>query len=149
MHLHSLHSHTRFVYVQFSHLFRQVLEFAEAIAQRHAAYVEARGGPAGGVYGIATEHEHSCCVLLARKDIYLKEGKWHTWIDYPKFSALAKRFAETGESFTSADYMAETPYWAVYGAEEKGFDPLESRVKRNNKGETVPVEYKSTESGCG
>jgi tRNA wybutosine-synthesizing protein 1 len=80
-----------------------------------------------------------CLVLLARKDIYLKGDEWWTWIDYDKFHELSRRHTETGEQFTSADYLAKTPYWAVHGAAEEGFDPAETRVRR----------YKSTESGCG
>jgi hypothetical protein len=36
---------------------------------------------------------------------------WHTWIDYPKFHALMKRYNETGGEavFTAMDYMAPTP----------------------------------------
>lgn len=35
-----------------------------------------------------------------------------------------------GEPFSSKDYMASTPSWAVYGAEEGGFDPEQSRFKK-------------------
>ena len=39
------------------------------------------------------------------------DGHWHTWIDYPKFHALAKRFKETdgAAQFTALDYTAPTP----------------------------------------
>jgi len=30
--------------------------------------------------------------------------------------------------------MAPTPFWAVYGAEERGFDPEEARFFRKRKG---------------
>ena len=75
-------------------------------------------------YGLACEHEHSCCMLLvscgqrlivcaneltcvmclcartqARKDRFLRDGVWHTWIDFDRFLVLAK----SGEPFTSAD----------------------------------------------
>lgn len=85
-----------------------------------------------GDYGLACEHEHSLSILLARKDRFLKKGKWHTWIDYDKFQRLCK----SGESFGAEDYMAETPHWAVWGAEEKGFSPHEQRFrkKRNHPG---------------
>jgi tRNA wybutosine-synthesizing protein 1 len=43
------------------------------------------GTPRSAEYGLACEHAHSCCILLARKDPYLVDGKWHTWIDYEKF----------------------------------------------------------------
>ena len=38
-----------------------------------------------GEYGLACEHAHSCCILLARRDRFWKDGRWHTWIDYKKF----------------------------------------------------------------
>ncbi len=40
---------------------------------------------------------------------------------------------ESGEEFTAMDYMAETPAWAVYGARERGFDPVETRWSRKDK----------------
>ena len=60
------------------------------------------------------------------------EGRWYTWIDYPEFHRLVKRFTESEgkETFTAADYMAPTPHWAVYGAKEQGFDPQETRFYR-------------------
>jgi hypothetical protein len=32
--------------------------------------------------------------------------------------------------FNSMDYMAASPSWAVYGAEEGGFDPGQSRYRK-------------------
>lgn len=120
-------------------------------------------------YSIATEHEHSCCILLAREDKFKIKGQWHTWIDYDKFNELIAAYyvekekvslAESkkgkGEevkvvpfSFSSTDYMAPTPPWAVYQSVERGFDPVESRWKRTKTGKMVEIEYKSSESGCG
>jgi len=40
------------------------------------------GTPKEAEYGLACEHAHSCCILLGRKDPYLVDGAWHTWIDY-------------------------------------------------------------------
>jgi tRNA wybutosine-synthesizing protein 1 len=79
----------------------------------------------GELYGFACEHVHSCCVLLAHKK-FLKGGQWHTWINYDRFHELVA----AGKPFTSEDYMAPTPHWAVPGAEEAGFDPIETRVKK-------------------
>jgi len=76
-------------------------------------------------YEIACEHEHSCCVLLANKRFKIN-GQWHTWINYDKFHSLVR----SGEEFTAEDYMAPTPYWAVVGSQEKGFDPEQIRHKR-------------------
>ena len=42
---------------------------------------------AGGAYGLACEHAHSCCILLARRDRFLVDARWHTWIDYERFQA--------------------------------------------------------------
>jgi tRNA wybutosine-synthesizing protein 1 len=127
---------------------REVVDFANAIANHPGTK---------GKYGLACVHAHSCCTLLARKDIYYQPSPaapeagpvWRTWIDYAKFHELEEKFRTTGETFTSRDYLADTPLWALPGAEEEGFSPAESRVRRNRKGETVAVDYKSTESGCG
>lgn len=135
----------------------EVLAFAQAIADRHAKSVAALGGPAEGRYGIATEHAHSCCVLLARRDIYFSspddqpgaEPRWRTWINYDRFHELVDQYYQDGTRFTSADYLADTPSWAIYGAEERGFDPAEVRFRKNRKGVKVPLEYKASESGCG
>lgn len=45
----------------------------------------AAAAPAHLQYALAGEHEHSCCVLLARRDKFMVNGQWHTWIDYEKF----------------------------------------------------------------
>jgi len=83
----------------------------------------------GDEYGIACEHEHSLCTLIANKNKFFINGKWHTWIDYNKFNELAL----SGSNFSSVDYMLETPTWAVYGANEKGFDPEDNRFMRKKK----------------
>ncbi|XP_078430440.1 flavodoxin family protein / radical SAM domain-containing protein [Wolffia australiana] len=94
-----------------------VKSFSEALALK------------SGVYEVACEHVHSCCVLLARVDKFKVNGQWHTWIDYEKFQDLVA----SGSSFSSADYMAPTPSWAVYGAEEGGFDPLQRRFRKERR----------------
>lgn len=94
-------------------------------------------------YGLACAHEHSCCVLLAKRDPYFRGGRWHTWIDYERFQDLV---AENGGSnINSEDYMAVTPDWAVYGAEEGGFDPAETRVKKIRRHGTAD---KPVSGGC-
>lgn len=87
-----------------------------------------------GDYEIASEHEHSNCVLVAHKKFFV-EGKWWTWIDYPKFHSLIKLYKESGgnHKFSAEDYMAPTPDWAVFGAEERGFDPKEVRHFRKRQ----------------
>ncbi|KAF8103256.1 hypothetical protein N665_0188s0202 [Sinapis alba] len=90
------------------------------------AFSEALSLKSNGEYEVACEHAHSCCVLLGRTEKFKVDGKWFTWIDYEKFHDLVA----SGEPFTSRDYMAETPSWAVYGAEEGGFDPEQLRYKK-------------------
>ena len=78
-------------------------------------------------YGIAAEHAHSCCVLIASKK-FLRQGKWHTLIDYERFFELL----ESGEEFGPEDYMGPpTPEWATWG--NGGFDPSDQRVDRKGK----------------
>ncbi|RKF60784.1 S-adenosyl-L-methionine-dependent tRNA 4-demethylwyosine synthase [Erysiphe neolycopersici] len=78
-------------------------------------------------YGIAAEHAHSCCVLIASKRFQLN-GKWHTRIDYDQFF----RCLESGKKFGPEDYIGlETPEWATWG--RGGFDPRDERVYRKGK----------------
>ncbi|KAI9836362.1 MAG: hypothetical protein M1819_001391 [Sarea resinae] len=90
-------------------------------------------------YGIAAEHAHSCCILLASHRFRStattadaedgeKSAVWHTLIDYDRFFALL----EAGKPFTPEDYMgAATPEWARWG--HGGFDPRDTRVRRKGK----------------
>ncbi|XXG45624.1 hypothetical protein AAC387_Pa02g0663 [Persea americana] len=93
------------------------------------AFSEAMSLKCNGEYEIACEHAHSCCVLLARVDKFKVNGQWFTWIDYEKFHDLVG----SGQPFSSEDYMAATPSWAIYGAEEGGFDPNESRYRKERR----------------
>ena len=78
-------------------------------------------------YGMAAEHAHSCCALLASARFF-KDGRWHTLIDYTKFFELL----ESGEEFGPEDYIGEaTPEWAAWGM--GGFDPLDERVDRKGR----------------
>lgn len=80
-------------------------------------------------YHIACEHEHSCCVLIALDKFFIND-EWYTWIDYEKFFELV----QSGQKdFTSLDYAAPTPSWAVYRSPEAGFDPSHVRVTRTGK----------------
>lgn len=65
----------------------------------------------GLTYGLAAEHAHSCCILMAHKKFFIN-NKWYTHIDYDKFFELLK----SGKSFDSMDYISETPEWAYYGS---------------------------------
>ena len=85
-------------------------------------------------YEIASEHEHSNCLLIAHKKFKVND-EWYTWIDYPTFHSLWQKYkASNGqETFCTQDYMAKTPNWAVFGASERGFDPEETRWHRNKQ----------------
>ncbi|KAG5983372.1 hypothetical protein E4U55_000110 [Claviceps digitariae] len=81
-------------------------------------------------YGIAAEHAHSCCILLA-SERFLVNGKWHTHIDYAKFFELLEERGPDGD-WTPEDYMGEpTPEWALWG--NGGFDPRDDRVDRKGR----------------
>lgn len=94
------------------------------------AFVEALNaalGRRGLEYGIAAEHAHSCCILIASKR-FLIEGKWHTLIDYDEFFACL----ESGGEFAPEDYVGPpTPGWATFG--NGGFDPSDERVHKKGK----------------
>lgn len=79
----------------------------------------------GHDYDIAAEHAHSCCILIAHSKFKIN-GKWHTHIDYPKFFELL----ESGKEFVDLDYVKETPEWAVWGSDEAGFNPNDTRYDR-------------------
>ena len=91
-------------------------------------------------YGLAAEHAHSCCVLLA-SDRFHVNGRWHTRINYDRFFELLEKEQADGTSFTPEDYMRDTEEWALWG--NGGFDPNDERVykkgKNKNKGKTEQV----------
>ncbi|KAI0402072.1 wyosine base formation [Xylaria palmicola] len=81
-------------------------------------------------YGIAAEHAHSCCVLLA-SGRFRVDGKWHTRIDYQRFFELLEERGADGD-WKPEDYMGpETPEWATWG--NGGFDPRDERVDRKGR----------------
>lgn len=104
-----------------------------------AAFVEAlnaRLNDRGLGYGIAAEHAHSCCVLLA-SDRFRVDGRWHTRIDYERFFALLEERGPEGE-WSPEDYMGEaTPEWAAWG--NGGFDPRDERVDRKGRKKVVEI----------
>ncbi|KAI9679380.1 MAG: hypothetical protein M1817_005402 [Caeruleum heppii] len=81
-------------------------------------------------YGIAAEHAHSCCALIASGRFRNKQtGRWHTLIDYGRFFELLE---EGRDEFGPEDYVGEeTPEWAAWG--RGGFDPRDVRVRRKGK----------------
>ncbi|PYH39698.1 flavodoxin and radical SAM domain protein [Aspergillus neoniger CBS 115656] len=85
-------------------------------------------------YGIAAEHAHSCCALIASERFHVN-GKWHSRIDYDRFFQLLEKEKADGTSFTPEDYMRETEDWALWG--KGGFDPNDERVYRKGKKKTI------------
>lgn len=79
----------------------------------------------GNSYELAAEHAHSCCILIAHTKFKIN-NIWHTHIDYAKFFELL----ESGKDFKDLDYIKETPSWAVWGSEEAGFNPDDTRYDR-------------------
>lgn len=55
-------------------------------------------------YELVSEHIPSRVVMCAKKS-YLREGKWMTWIDFPRYAEIAMK----GNEFTTEDYLKETP----------------------------------------
>uniref|UniRef100_A0A2I3S3B1 tRNA 4-demethylwyosine synthase (AdoMet-dependent) n=1 Tax=Pan troglodytes TaxID=9598 RepID=A0A2I3S3B1_PANTR len=92
-------------------------------------------------YEIACEHEHSNCLLIAHRKFKIG-GEWWTWIDYNCFQELIQEYEDSGGSktFSAKDYMARTPHWALFGANERSFDPKDTRHQRKNKSKAI--------SGC-
>lgn len=80
-------------------------------------------------YGIASEHAHSCCILMAHKKFH-QNGKWYTHINYEKFFNLLET---KGDDFDEMDYVAETPYWSYWGSEQAGFNPDDVRYNRKEE----------------
>jgi tRNA wybutosine-synthesizing protein 1 len=117
----------------------EVVELVETLKYELDKLREIGGPDAPPEYGLACEHKHSLCVLLARVDQFTSENedgtrKWKTWIDYPKFQELAARnVKDPSFRFEVQDYTAETPAWALCGSEEEGFDPTELRHRKKHK----------------
>lgn len=97
------------------------------------SFVKGIEGLLGHEYEIACEHKHSNCMLLAHVKFKI-QNEWWTFIDYDKFHQLVRDYNEHGTPFTSMDYIAKTPSWALFGSQEAGFDPNDSRhYRKKNK----------------
>ncbi|KAI0387787.1 radical SAM superfamily-domain-containing protein, partial [Hypomontagnella monticulosa] len=102
--------------------YAEVTEFVEALNKKLC--------DRGLKYGIAAEHAHSCCVLIA-SERFRVDGKWHTRIDYQRFFELLEERGADGD-WKPEDYMGpETPEWATWG--NGGFDPRDVRVDRKGR----------------
>lgn len=97
--------------------YEEVKEFVEGL---NAALAKR-----GLEYGIAAEHAHSCCILIAQNRFKI-DGVWHTVIDYKKFFELL----ESGQEFGPMDYIAPTAEWAHYGSKEGGFSPEDVKHRK-------------------
>ena len=115
----------------------EVVAFCEDLAKRLTD-----DHPDAPEYRIACSHKHSVSVLLARVDQLAtvddqgNVATWNTWIDYDKFHALEREFSKNGTPFDVKSYAVPAPDWALFGAEEDGFDPVDTRVykkKANGK----------------
>lgn len=113
--------------------YSEVSAFVSALADELAAR--------GLGYGIAAEHAHSCCVLLADEARFRRDGKWATRIDFERFYELNEGLVQGTRTddegnvvgFRPEDYVGqETPEWALWG--NGGFDPRDVRVWRKGKG---------------
>lgn len=117
----------------------EVVELVRTLKLELDRLREAGGPDAPPEYDLACEHKHSVSVLLARVDQFAVEDSdgrrtWKTWIDYPKFQELsARNAADPTFSFSVQDYTAETPAWALFGSEEEGFDPTDTRHRKKQK----------------
>lgn len=112
----------------------QVVEFAQELLKLLPT----------GKYELACEHSHSNCTLLANTK-FKKDDKWYTWIDYEKFFQLIK----SRVNFTSLDYMAETPDWALFGSTEGGFDPEHMRwIRKDHKLKLLKERLAAQQQNC-
>jgi len=119
----------------------EVVNFTKILLEELNAIREEGGDDPLPEYDLACEHKHSCSVLLARVDQFAvpdpenpSKRKWKTWIDYDRFQELAARHAaDPTFKFGVEDYIADTPDWAVFGADEEGFDPTDNRHRKKKK----------------
>ena len=61
-------------------------------------------------YEIVSEHISSRVIMMAKKK-FKKNGKWHTWIDFPKYHKLVN----SNKEFTADDYLKPTPLTGLSG----------------------------------
>ncbi|KAF2855621.1 hypothetical protein T440DRAFT_440023, partial [Plenodomus tracheiphilus IPT5] len=65
----------------------QNVPFYEEVAEFVVA-LEKELNDRGLSYGIGAEHAHSCCILLADRSRFMKNGRWATRIDFERFFEL-------------------------------------------------------------
>lgn len=75
-------------------------------------------------YEIVSEHIPSRVVMFAKKK-YFVDGKWKTWIDFPKWHELVN----SGQDFDAMDYSINTPQVGLSGKGTIDQMPAERREK--------------------
>ena len=95
----------------------------------------------------ACRHSDLTTFTQLAQSIYLEITKLLVYLSVYlfRFHELVERYNATdgAETFTGLDYALETPTWAVYGSNERGFDPQEKRWRRKGKLEA------NVDGGCG
>lgn len=98
---------------------------------------------------VADAHREVISLTIFPSKIYMNiyfqfkvDGEWWTWIDYERFQELVQIYEDSGgqRSFSALDYVSKTPLWALFGAQEQGFDPDDTRFQRRSKTKDI--------SGC-
>jgi tRNA wybutosine-synthesizing protein 1 len=128
----------------------QNVPFYEEVAE-FVTELEKELNSRGLTYGIGAEHAHSCCVLLADRTRFMRDGKWATRIDFERFFDLHEgkiqgTRMENGKvvGWRPEDYVGpETPEWALWG--NGGFDPRDERVWRKGKGPKAEEQGRGSE----
>lgn len=83
-------------------------------------------------YGIAAEHAHSNCILIASTKFKVN-GEWYTHINFDRFFELLN----SGKDFNHLDYISKTPEWALFG--NGGFAPGNTRFYKKKKTEKEQI----------
>ncbi|MBI5066104.1 4-demethylwyosine synthase TYW1 [Candidatus Woesearchaeota archaeon] len=83
-------------------------------------------------YDIVSEHIPSRVIMCAKKKFF-KNGRWHTWIDFPKYHELVN----SGKEFVTADYLKPTPSTGLSG---KG------TIDRRKEWEEIKLEKKEKQN---
>lgn len=117
----------------------EVASFAQDLASR----ISSKGIP----FAVASEHAHSCSVLLAN-EAFRVDGRWHTWIDYSRFAELAQ---SGRDAIRATEYAAPAPEWATFRPDvvDGGFDPGETRVAPRGSKRTRQVAHQLRDSAAG
>ncbi|MBA0691596.1 hypothetical protein Goari_009216 [Gossypium aridum] len=99
-----------------------------------------------GVYEGLCEHAHSCSVLSKTRKfkvnvlsytwlVTASVSSFGVYLESSFFLGFKRRFSlmvqvASGRPFNSEDYMALTPSWAIYGAEESRYFPNQSWYRK-------------------